>query len=284
MESSWTNLCTSYNIGRIVKKVKPKFLFSTFEGQAYERLIYYFSNKFHKEIICIGYFHAALFEHQLSVKKRIGNNFDPEIILTQGEFSKRSLKKSFEPFGINVFTIGSPRPIRFDFNSNKDNSILIIPSGIKHEVFFLLNFSLNLSHLLHEFKFHFRLHPSFNTKDLDAFLTNKKIPSNFFFSKNSLDYDASHSKFTLYRDSTAVLTSAALGSIPIFVRKKDEDILVNPLYGISDFIPFVFSPEDFIFQFKNLNSFTCTAYESALNDIVSNYEEDKLFNIINSYK
>ena len=284
MESSWTNLSTSYNIGRIVKKGKPKFLFTTFEGQSYERLIYYFSKKFHKDIICIGYFHAALFEHQISVKKRIGNNFDPEIIFTQGEFSKRNLKKSFEPFGIKVFTIGSPRPIRFDFKSIKDKSVLIIPSGIKQEVFFLLNFSLKLSQLLHEFKFHFRLHPSFNTNDINTFLTNTKIPSNFFFSKNSLDDDASHCKFTFYRDSTAVLTAAALGSLPVFIRKKEEDIIVNPLYGISDFIPFVFSPEDFILQLKHLTPFTSAEYVSALNDIVSQYEENQLFNVINSYK
>jgi hypothetical protein len=284
MESSWSNLCTSYNIGKIVKKEKPKFLITTFEGQAYERLIYFFSKKYHKDVIRIGYLHAAIFEFQFSVKQKLGHSFDPDIIFTQGEFSKKTLETSFLPSVIKVSSIGAPREIKFDFESIKNNSILIIPSGIEHEVFFLLSFSLNLAQNLTNFTFYFRLHPSFDLVLFNEFLINRKIPENFILSKNSLNYDSSFCKFSLYRDSTAILTSVSLGSIPIFIRKIEEDILVNPLYGLKDFIPSVSSPEDFIYNLERLNSLNNIEYVNAIKSIISQYNEEELLSVISNCK
>lgn len=282
MESSWTNLCTSYNIGKIVKANRPKLLMTTFEGQAYERLIYHFSRRFYNKIIRVGYFHAAIFEYQFSVKQSLGNNYDPDLILTQGNFASRLLSDSYNTSRTIIKTIGSPRTINYNYHTSNQDAILVLPSGIFEEVIYLLIFSKKLSELLPAFKIYFRFHPSFNLKTLEPNFSIEKLPVNFFISNSSLETDASRCKFTLFRDSTAIFNAVALGSLPIYVRKEKEEILVNPIYGLNDILPNIFTPSEFKDKLKLLISLEPCVFQNRIMDIVSEYNESSLIDAINN--
>jgi hypothetical protein len=282
MESSWTNLCTSYKIGKIVKADRPKFLFTTFEGQAYERLIYFYSKIFCNNIVRVGYFHAAIFEHQFSVKQSFGKKFDPDLILTQGNFSSKILSKVYNKVDTGVIAVGAPRTIMYRIENEKKDAILVIPSGILTEVIYLLEFSIELSNLMPEFTIHFRFHPSFDLKLVHPIFSIKQLPSNFIISNQSLESDSSLCKFTLYRDSTAIFNAVALGSLPIYIRKVDEEILVNPIYGISDIVPEIYSPIEFKRKMDFLVTLDVNLFTCRIQDIVSNYQENSFYNAINT--
>lgn len=283
MESSWTNLCTSYNVGKIVKEERPRFLVTTFEGQAYERLIYFFSRKSHKKIIRIGYFHAAIFEHQFSVKQSMGVKYDPDLILTQGNFASRILGNSYNTGLTSIKTIGSPRAINYNYNSDKENVILVIPSGILTEVIYLLIFSKKLAEILPGFKVYFRFHPSFDLRLLEPDFSIKELPVNFFISNASLEADATKCKFTLFRDSTAIFNAVALGSLPVYIRKEGEEILVNPIYGINEILPDITTPIEFKNKLEFLSSLDPGIFQKGIQDIVSEFNESNLIDAINNF-
>lgn len=280
MESSWSNLCTAYNIGKIVEKKSVKFLLTTFEGQAYERLIYFFSRKFHNEIIRVGYFHAAIFEHQFAVRQSLGRNYDPDLILTQGDFASRILSDSYKSNREIIQTIGSPRTLDFNHLGVKENAILVLPSGIFTEVIFLLDFAKKVSELLPTYKIYFRFHPSFDLTLLESNLFLKRLPVNFFVSTSSLEFDANRCKFTFFRDSTAIFNSIALGTLPIYISKADEEIQVNPIYGINEVLPNVTSPFEFKDKLKFLGSLDPGIFQNGIRDIVTEYNEINLIDAI----
>lgn len=280
MDSSWSNLCMAYNIGKIVEKKRPKFLLTTFEGQAYERLIYFFSRRFHDAIIRIGYFHAAIFEHQFAVRQSLGRNYDPDLILTQGDFASRVLIESYKSNREIIQTIGSPRTMDFNNLGVKENAILVLPSGIFTEVIFLLDFAKNISELLPTFKIYFRFHPSFDLTLLESNLFLKDLPVNFFLSTSSLEYEAKRCKFSVFRDSTAIFNSIALGSLPIYINKADEEIQVNPIYGINEILPNITSPFEFKDKLKFLGSLDPGIFQNSIRDIVTEYNEINLIDAI----
>uniref|UniRef100_UPI00404B662B hypothetical protein n=1 Tax=Flavobacterium sp. TaxID=239 RepID=UPI00404B662B len=282
MESSWSNLCISYNVGRLVKKDKPKFLFTTFEGQAYERLIYYFCKRFDKDVIRIGYLHAAIFEYQFSVKRSLGSSYDPDLILTQGDFAARVLSHSYNSKQKIIKTVGSPRLISYNYISDKEKAILFLPSGIFTEVIFFLDFSKKLCELLPTYKIYFRFHPSFDIRLLGMDFSIEKLPFNFFISNSSLEADSNRCKFTLFRDSTAILNAVAQGSLPVHVRMEEEELFVNPIYGINDILPNITSPCEFKDKLDSLNSMDACMFQNGIRDIVSEYNEKNLIEAINS--
>ncbi len=276
MESSWTNLGVSYNIGSIVRKSKPKYIMTTFDGQAYERLIYFFSKKFYEKIICIGYLHSALFEHQISVKQSLGPNFDPDIIFTQGNFATRVLNNSFNKDYTKIMTIGSPRKFDFDKGTKKEKSILIIPSGFLNEVIYLFSFAKELAQLIPDYKIYFRVHPSFSPEFILDDLSSNHI-ANLFFSDSTFENAASACKFALFRDSTAIFNAIKLGLIPVRIGKEEEDISVNPIYGIREILPEFYTPCQFLSQIDYLSSLDIGVFQKAIDDIVSEYNESDFY-------
>lgn len=281
MESSWTNLCISFSIGKIVKKDRPKYLITTFEGQAYERLIYYFSRKYYNKIIRIGYFHAAIFEHQFSVKQSLGINYDPDLILTQGNFASRVLSDSYNSERTIIKTVGSPRTINYNYHACKEDAILVLPSGILEEVIYLFEFSKKISELLPSFRIYFRFHPSFDLSSFEQHYSIEKLPINFFISNSSLEADASKCKFTLFRDSTAIFNAVAQGSLPIYIRKDKEEVLVNPIYSMNEILPNINMPNEFKDKLKLLISMEPSIFQNGIQDIVSDYNESTLIETIN---
>ena len=280
MESSWSNLSTAYNIGRMVGKYRCRFLITTYEGQAYERLTYFFSREFHKRVICIGYFHAAIFEYQFAVRQSLGRNYDPDLILTQGDFASRVLSESYISNGDIVHTIGSPRTLCFNHLVGKEDAILVIPSGIFSEVIFLLDFAKKTSEMLPSYKFYFRLHPSFDLALLESNLLLEGLPLNFFVSTSSLEFDANRCRFTFFRDSTAIFNSIALGSLPIYISKTDDELQVNPVYAMNQVLPFISTPFEFKEKLELLCSMDPSIFQNGIRDIVSDYNENKLIEVI----
>ena len=82
---------TAAQVRTIIEHTKPKLLLITHEGHAWERLVFHSARQVNKNIHCIGYTHAPIFERQHAVKRPLGNEYNPDHILTSGPIQKRQL-------------------------------------------------------------------------------------------------------------------------------------------------------------------------------------------------
>ena len=61
----------------------------------------------------------------------------------------------------------------------------------------------------------------------------RNITSNIVLSQATLEEDIAHSRWTLYRGTTAAIQAAVAGLRPIYLMLSDE-LTVDPLYELKD--------------------------------------------------
>ena len=231
---SWEScnaLRIGYQIEDIVLKIKPKLILTTFEGHSWERVVFSSAKRACINIKCIGYQHAAIFENQSAMFNTFGNNFDPNIILTISEDSKKIIKAKIRN-DIPVYVFGSNRSIFYDSIKNGKNC-LVIPEGIIDECIRLFSFSLEAAKIFPNIKFIWRTHPLVSLQKLIKNNSKfSKLPKNIILSSNALSCDILNSKYVLYRGSTAVIQSTASGLIPIYLSRRNEPS-IDPVFQIK---------------------------------------------------
>lgn len=215
----------------LVKCFKVKFLITTFEGHSYEKLIFARSRVVNSQLCCMGYQHATLFNLQHGIERRLGKQYEPDVVLASGEVSKTE----FEIFSGNWQTllIGSKRTGILTDNikcNNFYNTCLVLPEAFDSEVLKLFCYSLDCAEKLKNINFIWRLHPAFSLdrlRAMDARFT--QLPHNISLSKKTLKEDALESDLALYRGSSSVIEAVTFGAIPIYLSDTNE-ISINPLY------------------------------------------------------
>ncbi len=228
---------TSLRIGRVVKEIirltNAKTIVTTYEGHSWERIIFADSKSVKQNIKCIGYQHAALFRLQHAAKRSLGEMYDPDVIMTAGSVGLSQLKRAEGLSQIKMGILGSSRFLRLSYK-NTTFSCIVLPEGIMEECKKLLYFSLLCAKKYPHINFIWRLHPIITINDLIS--TNpklKSIPSNVEISSQPFEYDIARSKWSLYRGSTAIISAAANGVVPIYLSQKNE-LSIDPLYEIAD--------------------------------------------------
>jgi len=236
--STVNNLILAKNVKELVRKLSPKCVVTTYEGHAWERLVFYESKKVDKNIKCVAYQHAPVFKYQHAIKRSIGKKYDPDIILTSGSVSKRQLETSENMADIKIHVLGSSRYIGINEeigrNSRKENVCLVTPESNMQDCHLLFGFALRCAPMYKNISFIFRFPPMININmliDYDKKYTN--LPDNITVSKNELSDDFSKSYSILYRGSSVAVNGAACGLRPIYLKIKDE-LTIDPLYEVKD--------------------------------------------------
>lgn len=230
------NLRLGYQLEELVKKGKPRFLVTTYEGHALERILFERARKINREIKCIGYQHALVFKFQHAIRRNLASDFNPDFIFTSGEIGKYQLLNSPQLNGVKIDVLGSNRgsnknsEIRSEKLNGNKFTCLVIPEALPIECDLLFNISLECALKNINLNFIWRLHPLMNFKELlNGNTRYKNLPSNIILSENSLDEDISNSGFVLYRGSTAVVKAVLNGLIPIYFGQESE-MTIDPLY------------------------------------------------------
>ncbi len=230
------NLRLAHQIAEIIEKTKPKFIITTYEGHAWERLVFQAAKNVNPNIKCIGYQHAAIFPLQHALKRALAPNFNPDVILTPGEITKKQLEKNNTYSNIKIAVLGSQKSQKIctpKLNKTQQKTCLIIPDGFKTECYNLFKFSLSCARTIPGVKFIWRLHPLMN---FDTLIKNysefKNLPSNIRLSTDDLVLDIKHSSHILYRGSTVVINAITSGLIPIYFTQEDE-LNNDPLYELK---------------------------------------------------
>lgn len=227
------NLRFLYQFKKLIKQSNPRFVLTTFEGHAHERLFFNAAKIINNDVVTIGFQHAASFKNQHSLFRSLTDAFDPSEIWAIGSFSQSRFQASY-PMA-RIITSGSPRTLqrKIDDRHNEPLSILVVPEGMEYEVEFMLDFVIRSMRIYPLINFRIRLHPLI--KNLPNILNklNYIDSSNFSYSDESLLDDLTKSHYLFYRGSSVVIDALHCNVIPIYIENISDFAEIDPLFMLK---------------------------------------------------
>ena len=232
--SAYNNLKLLLQFHQILVKYKPKFVFLTFEGHSWERLIINHIRKKFPNIIIISYQFSILTKYSSSIYLNLGKKFKPDIILTSGNYTKNKFIKNLDS-KIKYINIGSNKYSSIKLKKSKRADVLVIPEGFNSESIKMLQFTISAASYFKNKKFIFRFHPMVDQNFFFKYfsINKKEIPKNLIFSKKKFIDDVNISKYIIYRGSAASIQALSLGKVPIYYQLPGE-INIDPLFMLKN--------------------------------------------------
>lgn len=256
--STRTSLRIARVVGEIVARCSAKTVVTTYEGHAWERTVYAAARNAKPAIHCIGYQQAALFRLQHAAKRSLGRKWDPDQILAAGPVGLYQLRGASNLHGISFGILGSNRSIKL-VSRNGLATCLVVPEGIVEECRILFAFSLQCATACPKVRFVWRLHPIMTFEKLARRIPMlRTLPPNIEISTQTFEGDIARSSWVLYRGSTAVISAAANGVMPIYLEQSGE-LSIDPLFEIAGHHPSVVTVEQFIGALESVHDDPTTA-------------------------
>jgi len=218
------------------KIYNAKIILTTFEGFAWEKLLFNVVKTNSANCKVAAYQHIGLLKNQFDLKyNKKNNNFNPDYILTCSVFNKKKIIKLMPNLKKKVFNIGSGRYFIKKRTINKKIKCLILPEGIHEECIYLFKYSLQLALKFPKVQFIWRTHPLINISKFikNNFLKDSFLLKNIILSKISFNDDIARSDIVIYRGSTSIINAIDNGKIPIYYKKKDDIFNIDPSYDFS---------------------------------------------------
>jgi hypothetical protein len=215
----------------IIRKTGAKYIITTYEGYAWERIVYYCARKVSPDIKCFGYQHAAVFEYQHAIKRPLSAKYSPDVIFTSGLiakdiFGKVQLKNS------KTVCLGSPKYSAPNLMIDKNQRCcLVVPEIFVKECLSLFGLSRDYAKQSPDQKFIWRLHPVLKFEELRGYSAIfEDLPDNIVLSEGSLEEDIQKCDSVLYRGSTAVVNAINKGLKPIYYQQSSDELGIDPIY------------------------------------------------------
>ena len=223
---SMSILRIGFFVEKMVKINKPKYIITTHEGYASERIIFSSARKINNAILCFGYQHSILNKYQHSLTRSIHKKYNPDHIFCCGDITNNKLSNCDSLNRVETSVLGSPNGLPININSkipenNKSLTFLFLPEGIKSEYKIFFNFILECAKVFPSYNFIWRSHPSLDIEKLDL-LQEKILPSNIIISNNTFDDDLQVSNIAIYRGSSAIIRAVMANLTPIYLKTKGE--------------------------------------------------------------
>jgi len=246
-----------YQIQNVVRSIQPKSLVVTYEGHAWEKLAFSAARSIDPKIRCIGYQHAILFPRQHAIKMSLGENYDPDVILTAGNVTNDILASNKALHRIKISTVGTHRqeePVSDIYNKYQDKlipSCLIIPDGNITDCINIIKFTYKIALEMPGIKFVIRMHPLLVfEKVISNYADLKAVPVNIEISQMDIVADFSRCQWALYRGSGAAIRATAAGLRPIYLS-LDGELDIDPLYKLNSWKRMVINVNEFVCIIKN---------------------------------
>ena len=246
-------------IRKYLQIVKPKYLISTFEGFPWERQIFKSTKEFDKKIKIIGYQQVFLNENYKSIFYRLSKDFDPDVIWTLDNFSKKLFLNSdlkYKEIKV-VGNLKSKKKVKINKNFKKNkNNILVIPEGIESECIKLFSYTLSLAIKYKKLNFYWRVHPVIKIENIfkKMKINKHQLPFNISISKEkNLEKDFCKCKFVVYRGSSTAIDALNFGLIPIYFKIQNEPN-IDILRSYKKKLNYVKNTKDFYHIIKSLDN------------------------------
>ncbi len=218
----------------MTKNKKVKYLFITFEGHSYEKMI----SLYNKDTSIIAYQNTPLSICQYSIKF-YSNNTLPKILLAKNEIYKKFLEKNLK-LNTKILNFGdlNYKEITNSMSYKKRvSSILFVPEGINNEVNTMIDFIKRNYKANPNVYFTIRFHPVFPKQLINKYKSLFYDASNVFFSDNTPNEDFSNNTYVIFRGSSITFDAIRAGLIPIYLNKGTNinilDLFELFNYGIN---------------------------------------------------
>ena len=237
LSSRYTFKITNSIIDILDKSKNLDNLVCTFEGHAFEKIIFNYCKK--KNIKSFGYFFSVIREYKNSIYYKFNLSYEPDIILTSGVVSKNDLRlnsphKVIKILGSNKDSITKKK---FNIQKNKKKyflTILVCPEGLFSETNQLLKLINNNLLFKKNLRFIFRTHPLIN---IFSDFQKDHIYRNIIFSKEkNIQNDFNKSDIILYSGSSVCIQAVMNGLVPINFNNYKNNFSLDPLYKVNNFI------------------------------------------------
>ena len=246
-------------VKNIVARYNPKTIMLIYEGHAWERVAFAAARKQLPKVQCIGFQHVPLFRLQHALTRRLYGLYDPDVIMTCGQVSFKSLRRSANLKDLRIELLGSHRIFdnsqtpKIAIKKMSETVCLVLPEGLESECLLLFDFSLKCAHAMPECKFIWRTHPIIRFHELiKANQSFSNLPRNVAHSTGPLNDDIRHASYVLYRGSSAVVQAVQAGLHPVYLRRSGE-IAIDPLHQISGMLSKVENLNDFLSVIRGRN-------------------------------
>jgi len=235
----------------LIRKIQPKAVVLTYEGHAWERLVFHASRQVLPNITCIAYQHTAIFPKQHAIRRSLGPLYDPDIVVFAGSTGQNWFLESAD-FHPKTQVVGTPRydsQIQ-DLNTKLDlanacPSCLLVPDGTLQECLLFASFGLVCSQLMPQVRFVMRLHPVISWSVIcnqDNRL--KCLPDNFVISNKPIESDFVDNFWVIYRGSGAGIRGASVGLRPLYLNSPSSGSNINLLCFLDSWMRVVSTPKD----------------------------------------
>ena len=251
--SGMSALRIGFFVEKIVEMTNPKYICTTYEGHARERIIFSSARKADDNILCFAYQHTILNKYQHSLTRNIHRKYNPDHIFCCGTITYDMLSRYDSLNKVNVSILGSPKALLMDINrneidSNNNLTFLFLPEGIESEYRVFFKFILECAKVFPKYRFVWRSHPLLDLERMD-FFKEQILPKNITISKNKFDDDLKLPDIAIYRGTNAIIRSVMANLIPIYLKTKDEigiDIMyrlkLNRVFSISELQTIIETP------------------------------------------
>lgn len=230
-----TALRLADQIGQLVDRLRPRLVIGTYEGHSWERLAFQAIRQIDPSIVCVGYSHAVLFPFSHAMSTRLGDGYDPDMILTAGDITREQLRQAPGLEGIPIETLGSPRAMPSSLVPRNDlpQTCLVLPEGLVSESVMLVMLAAETARLMPHRTFRIRLHPVLTSDMVLRAIGNSPLPVNVTWSSgNHLEADFDAADMVLYRGSSAAIQATQAGLKPIYHMAPGETFSMDPLRSL----------------------------------------------------
>jgi len=214
----------------IHKKNNIKFLFFTYEGFSWEKLLIYASKEVNLHCKLIAYQFSYIPKNSFWIRSK-NKKYCPDYIFTCGNFNKKKILKLNSFYKKKIFNVGSNKYFNVVKKFQKKLNCLIIPKGTLLESKAMLMLSINLAKLYPSINFIVRSHPLINLLKIykNNFQRNFDRNRNLTISKKSLNKDIMIANLAIYRGSALILSAIINKVIPIYYKYLDNKNNIDPI-------------------------------------------------------
>jgi hypothetical protein len=236
-------------VRELCNRFRPRIVVVTWEGHAWERLAFHAARCIDPNVRCIGYQHTVLLPRTHALKKSLGQNYDPDAILTVGEVNRNILASAPSLQSTPVMVYGSHRRRELSDITRcigSSGRCIVIPEGLESECIILLNFVLSAAVRIPDLEFIIRMHPVIPfARFARRHPRFRKLPENVRLSDHGdIQEDFSRCDWAIYRGSSAAILAVLAGVRPVYVERPEE-LPLDPLFALSSWRQKISSVEDF---------------------------------------
>lgn len=234
--STTGNLRLESLVRQACRIARPTAVVTMLEGHAWERCVYRAARARDPKTIRVGYQHTIIRKHAHGIRRGLGTEKDPDLVLCMGPASCRDLSENSTIRDAAFHVFGTPRMQRDPGGNARDpdGTCLILPEGLQDEAHLLFSTAISAARMAPDLRFLFRCHPIMPYHRIEGLPSPDQFPPNVRLStRTAIEDDFERASTILYRGSSAVVYGILSGLRPFYLEVPNE-LTLDPIHALRE--------------------------------------------------